>query len=297
MKFSPGKVAVAFVSLAMFTTAVALAQTSSTPSRPKRNSAPSGGVMGGFVYAGPAGIHAITGEPFSVEEESERSQVLADGTHVNQTTQTHLYRDSQGRTRSELVPGQLQDGGHRTQIVQIHDPVAHIRYMLDLSRQVARRYELPAPGQNRTPVTAPNETADQQPPAAVEHAPISSATEPADQAGQTQAGQTKVTHVSLGKQTFEGIEARGLQTTTIIPVGAAGNDREIEIVCETWESRELRLTMLSKCTDPLHGDQSRRVVGIDRSEPDPSLFQVPPNFRIEDAPNQAAPDTSASTEK
>jgi len=105
-----------------------------------------------------------------------------------------------------------------------------------------------------------------------------------------------VSHVSLGTQTFEGIEARGLQTTRTIPVGAEGNDRLIEIVCDNWESLELKLQMLSKCTDPLHGDHTTRVVSIDPSEPNPSLFQVPPDFRIEDPQTRVAPDTTTTME-
>lgn len=74
-------------------------------------------------------------------------------------------------------------------------------------------------------------------------------------------------------------------------------NRTIEIVCENWESPELKLMMLSKCTDPLHGDRTTRVVSIDRSEPDPSLFQVPPDFKIQDQQARSAPDAATATER
>lgn len=85
-------------------------------------------------------------------------------------------------------------------------------------------------------------------------------------------------------------------------MGAEGNDRPIEIVCENWKSPELKLMMLLKCTDPLCGDHTTRIVRVDRSEPDPSLFQVPADFRIVDLPSRnqqtgSVPDTTTNTER
>jgi len=304
MKFPASKLAFALGSLALFTSApspATFAQTPNTTStRPRGNPAPSGGVgmMGGgitSIASGFGGMRTITGEPFSAEEESERSQVLADGTHVSQTTHVHLYRDSQGRTRSEGLPAELQESPAPV-FVNIYDPVAKVRFFLDLRRHVA--HMLPAPGENRPRLEpAQSETTDQSPPTRAQRAPAQSRTSHTSTDQTDETPRIRVSHASLGTQTFEGIEARGLQTTKTIPVGAEGNDRAIEIVCENWESLELKLQMLSKCTDPLHGDHTTRVVSIDRSEPDASLFQVPPDFKIEDQQSRSAPDPTTTAEQ
>jgi hypothetical protein len=176
--------------------------------------------------------------------------------------------------------------------VQIVDPVAKVRYRLDAQRQIAHRYAFSVPEERIWRIEPPPaETADQSPSARVERAPVQTATtlESLEQGGETL--RRKVSRVSLGTQTIEGIETVGTRTTITIPVGAEGNDRPIEIVCENW-----------KCTDPLRGDHTTRIVSVDRSEPDPSLFQVPADFRIVDLParNQqtgSVPDATTSTER
>src|SRR5579863_1317353 len=304
MKFRVRSLATSIIALALVTTAephASFAQTTNVTTRPAVNPAPSGGVMGALI-GGPLGIgplwgRAIPGKPYSAETVQERSQTLADGTHINQTTQSRGYRDSQGRTRSEGLPALLLEGGHAIPFVTINDPVAGVRYVLDMQRQVARRYPMPAQHENRPQVeAAQTESTDQTPPARPKRVPtqtttVQASTEPADE-----TPRRRISHVSLGKQTIEGIEAVGLQTTITIPAGAEGNDRAIEVVCENWDSPEMTLMMISKCADPLHGDHTTRIVSIDRSEPDPSLFQVPPGFTIEDQETRVVKESATSTE-
>lgn len=78
----------------------------------------------------------------------------------------------------------------------------------------------------------------------------------------------------LGVQNYEGLEAKGTRTTTIIPAGAIGNERPIEIVYERWYSEELKMIVYSRRSDPRVGEQTYRLTNISRSEPDPSLFSV-----------------------
>jgi hypothetical protein len=85
---------------------------------------------------------------------------------------------------------------------------------------------------------------------------------------------------NLGTQNIEGVEAEGTRTTTTIPAGAIGNDRPIEIVYERWYSNNLQLVVMSKNTDPRFGEQTYRLTNIIRSEPDPSLFSLPTDYRL-----------------
>ena len=83
----------------------------------------------------------------------------------------------------------------------------------------------------------------------------------------------------LGVQTIEGVEAVGTRTITTIPAGAIGNERPIDMVYERWYSNELQLVVMSKNSDPRFGEQTYRLTNIVRSEPDPSLFEVPSDYK------------------
>lgn len=85
----------------------------------------------------------------------------------------------------------------------------------------------------------------------------------------------------LGIQNIEGVDAEGTRTTTTIEAGKIGNERPIEIVYERWYSKELQLVVMSKRSDPRHGEQTYRLTNINRSEPDPSLFSLPADYKIQ----------------
>ena len=90
----------------------------------------------------------------------------------------------------------------------------------------------------------------------------------------------EVTTEDLGTQVMEGVQVTGTRSTQTIPVGKIGNDRPIAITTEVWTSPDLRTTVLSKRSDPRLGDQTFKLTNIQRSEPDPSLFTVPSDFKI-----------------
>jgi hypothetical protein len=104
----------------------------------------------------------------------------------------------------------------------------------------------------------------------------------------------------LGTQNFEGVDAEGTRTITTIPADAIGNERPIEIVYERWYSKELQMIVYSKHSDPRFGEQTYRLTNINRSEPDPSLFQVPTSYRIVNQPsfyNRTTVNTRATVER
>jgi hypothetical protein len=55
-------------------------------------------------------------------------------------------------------------------------------------------------------------------------------------------------------------------------------------VNESWYSPELQMMLLKQGHQTLSGDSITRLENIDRSEPMPLLFQVPPEYTIEDWP-------------
>ncbi|MBK8316604.1 MAG: hypothetical protein IPL01_22365 [Acidobacteria bacterium] len=99
----------------------------------------------------------------------------------------------------------------------------------------------------------------------------------------------------LGKQMIEGVECEGTRITTTLPAGAIGNENPIQTIHENWVSTDLKMTILTKHTDPRPGETTYRVININRAEPDPGLFTVPPDYKIRRAVR--APVTSFSKGK
>jgi len=77
-----------------------------------------------------------------------------------------------------------------------------------------------------------------------------------------------------------GVAAEGTRTTFTIAAGKIGNDRPIETVYEKWYSDELQMVVFSKSSDPRFGEQTYRLTNINRSEPDPSLFEKPAGYKV-----------------
>jgi len=227
--------------------------------------------MGGVGYQGPF----VTGVPYSATQVQEHTRTLLDGTHISQEPFTTLvYRDSQGRTRREqtMFPGRSIEE-NQPMIIQIQDPVAGFKYVLDVEDRIAYRAIATRPPSGVVTVTAPVQSSSAE---KIDPAPALSAAE-------TQATPTQ-TSESLGTQNLEGVTVRGYRITTIVPVGVEGNDRPLVSTYELWKSRELGVTVLSKSSDPLNGETITRLTKIIFEEPDPTLFQPPRDYKIVDEP-------------
>ncbi len=239
-----------------------------------------------FVSSGrlsaPGGV--VVGAPYSADQVMEHVQTLADGTHITQPAQTtKLYRDSQGRTRTErsapLPPGPLGNGVDAPVFIEISDPVGGVRYTLEMQNHTAHRISIPvAP---RLPAPPPTNANGPSAARMVQLLPAQvasqSASSPPDQSLRPQ-----IARESLGTQTIEGVLAEGSRTTVTYPTGAIGNDRPITTTTETWTSPELKMVVLSHASDPRNGESTTRLTNVSRAEPDPSLFQVPAGYEIID---------------
>ena len=63
-----------------------------------------------------------------------------------------------------------------------------------------------------------------------------------------------------------------------------GNEKPIEMVSERWYAPELQAVVLSTHRDPRVGQDTRRLTGITRGEPDKSLFEVPAGYTVRQGP-------------
>ncbi len=225
------------------------------------------------------------GAPYSADTTNESVQSLADGNRIVNRTATKVYRDSEGRTRTERVE---PDG---TWVVSISDPVSRTTYMLYPQTRTA--YQGDAIVLNwktgegtvsvaTTPRTIVTQSAEKG--GTFTYTMVSPASPEGAAVGRLAYARTdgkNVTREELGDQVIEGVTASGTRTTTIIPAGEIGNEQPIRIVSEEWLCKDLGILVMTKYSDPRSGDTTYRVTNISRVEPDPSLFQVPADYSVQ----------------
>ena len=88
---------------------------------------------------------------------------------------------------------------------------------------------------------------------------------------------------------MEGIQATGTRTTTTIPAGTIGNDKDLILTHETWYSPELKLVIESTQDDPRFGQTTYTLKNIQQGQPDETLFQVPADYKINKIVPRLAP--------
>lgn len=87
---------------------------------------------------------------------------------------------------------------------------------------------------------------------------------------------------SLGKKVIEGVEAEGARIVSTIAAGEIGNERPIEVVDETWFSKEIEALVYSRHSDPRTGESTYRLTNIQRGDQPISLFEMPSDYRLLD---------------
>jgi len=86
--------------------------------------------------------------PFSGEGITTVTPTLADGTRIDRTTTSKLYRDSAGRLRREqtiMGLAALDPSRESETLITIVDPVARLTYVLNPTTRMARRAPPPPP--------------------------------------------------------------------------------------------------------------------------------------------------------
>jgi hypothetical protein len=207
-------------------------------------------------FGGPNKV--VTGAPYSAQAVTQFTQTLASGDHIQRTTTASIARDSQGRTRvdrSLATVGALSArAGGQARAIMIHDPVAGVSYALDPASKTGTSIQIRA-----------------------------------RQAGSEGFKQTRERRAStaaktedLGTQVIQGVSAQGTRVTRAIAAGQEGNEKEIDIVTETWYSADLQVVVQSKTSDPRFGETVYQLTGLNRAEPDPALFAVPSGYTLQE---------------
>lgn len=246
--------------LAMLTgllmTAAAYAQGGPPPG--PRGPGPRGGFGPGFGFAMRPG-KVVTGAPYQADMSNVSVRTLSDGNTIQQTTTGHVARDSQGRTyeQSTTTGGPMGQGT----MTFITDPVAGYAYTLNSQNNTAVRHAIKTP-------------------------PAGAGNWQGRTGGPRGNARANVNHVEndLGTQNVNGVSAQGKSVTDTTPAGAVGNTQPIVSTRETWYSPALQIPVMAKRNDPRAGQSTFTLTNIQTGDPPASLFQVPANYTVTDAP-------------
>lgn len=230
----------------------------------------------------------VRGAPYSAQAVTETKQTLSDGNRIINKSIASVYRDGQGRTRREqtlIGMSAFTAASDSPQTILISDPVTGVNYALDSHTHVAHKMQ-PMRLELKTPMPQ-GETGVRfaGPPSSTEIFESATPAPPPEGGGGMVFGwrgrrEDNSKTESLGRQTIEGVEAEGTRNTLEIPAGAIGNERPIEIVFERWYSPELQVVVMTRHSDPRFGETLYRLTNISRNEPDPTLFEVPADYRV-----------------
>jgi hypothetical protein len=237
---------------------------------------------------------AVTGSPFSATEENRTVQTLGDGTLLESSETSVLYRDTEGRTRVERT-------AKGKTMITITDPVAKSTVRMDPATKIARKVTAPGGGVGvaGTPTVEYKQAYEAAAVAAMAagggRGAMPAATTPAEVGARTKAAledlqkltaemnarqnvASRMTTEDLGGMNHNGVPAQGTRTTVTIPVGQIGNNREIKVVNERWFSQDLQMMVKTVNSDPRFGTTTYELKNIVRVSPDANLFQIPSDY-------------------
>jgi hypothetical protein len=223
---------------------------------PEVSRGPDGGTR---VHVGGIEILLTAGNPFSGRDSIDWTRHLEDGTLQTVHLDAKLARDNQGRVyreRRSFVPANAGvPAGQESKLkdIIILDPVARTRTSCNVAARHCdvTRYRRPS--------------AFRPPPD-----------------GSFDAGARYLTRESLGTDVIDGLSVVGTRETVTVNAGVVGNSQPLVSTKEFWYSADLGINLAVTRKDPREGTQVIHVVDLSRTEPDPTMFQVPAGYAVQD---------------
>ena len=236
-----------------------------SPERGRGRFGPEPGMEGGARFLGAqAGMpgRVVKNAPYAAEVSTEITQTLADGNRIHQVGTSRVYRDSEGRTRTEqslIGLNAIAPNSNLPKVIFLQDPVTGSSYALDTTRKTATKSAWPHLGRGPAQNAMAGAVAGKMGP---------------------RAGNENTKTEALGRQTMVGIPVDGTRTTVVIPAGQVGNEQPIQAVTERWYSADLQIFVLTRHSDPRSGETVTRLTSLSRGEPAHALFEVPGDFKV-----------------
>jgi hypothetical protein len=214
-----------------------------------------------------------TGLPFSADVVEENDKFLADGNRIHYEVHGKFFRDSEGRIRTETEAPVFNSDSKPFVHINITDLVEGRIIFLDMEHKVATVTLLGRPTAQAA-FASPKDSTDQNPkvqpePKVTVH-PSTPSPDPAPE--------------DLGTSQIEGFTVQGTRSTHIMNAGVIGNDKPIATTTERWFSIEFKVDLVNISESPEAGKHVRKLVNIRAGEPDPLLFQIPPDFKVKELP-------------
>jgi hypothetical protein len=207
----------------------------------------------------------VLAQPYTLHEKITEIHIFPSGETKNLVREENQMRDSAGRVRTEI--GHMLDGNLAVDAVEIRDVAARTITVLTPSNSTAHVLHLPPP----------------EPQTPVEHTPQRSTELANQQINFTdQPAAPRITVEKLSAQTVAGVFTEGTRSTSVIVLGSGTSERDISVVTESWRSPELKIVLLMTQDDPRKDKHTEEVTELQRSEPVPALFQIPPDYTVID---------------
>ena len=213
----------------------------------------------------------VQGAPYSLTRQWTNTQALPNGDQIASVqVPSRMYRDSFGRTRSEIPLNTKNAAIDTLFVIEIRDHVAGFAYILDMQNRIAHRYAIRiVPEEMMAMLRSREERSGTGVPNGVLRQP-------------PDPSQPQTTVEKLGLRNIENLDCEETRTTITYPAGWRGNDRPLVSVEDNCTSPYLRMSILMKRVYPPMGELLIRVTDISQINPDPALFQVPPDFSVVD---------------
>ncbi len=238
-----------------------------------------------------ASIGSYPNLPYSAKSTATWVAPGSDGSVVTHTQETLLYRDAEGRTRSEITRDaqimtyhdregntrtmdvtQMYGGGKHS--VTVADPVEGVTFSWTIEEQSAKKQVTVHRRAPRLP-TNPTQTT-----------PAHSGPQENDP-NTIEVFQSTHNHIeTLGAQTVNGLYAEGYRETTLLRDARTGTD--MTATTEEWLSPDLKIVVRKILTNPRLSSENlpqgavHRIdlTNVGRSDPDPELFKLPKGYEV-----------------
>jgi hypothetical protein len=240
--------------------------------------APSAKAQCGVNSIGFGNVGIVAGNPFHAEVVFTRSGRLPEQSSIFAQHGPELVaRDSQGRVRIDRTSGEFkhdngsEEGTEAEQhLIMICDPVAKTLTQIDTLNATAKILHARPSASSFQPPGLPTEFHPSWP-----IRTFCSSRMPVPHDG-------RIRVEDLGYRNIEGVEAHGERIFMPTFVGpASGGSVQGENSTDRWCSDDLAAVVLTVSGNSKRGVQtSTAMQKIERSEPDPSLFQIPPGYAI-----------------
>ncbi len=235
---------------------------------------------GGTIYIG-----GQTANPFTAKRTTKATTILADGTRQLTERVEFLARDSDGRVRIE-TPGIRQPAGNE-EIVILHTRDGG---KIETTRETM--------GSSILIFDCPDSMTIQIQPG-MQIAQVTKGVPAAEPKGPPRPYSIRVTNLlsgkprpdisveDLGYREIEGISARGVRLTNLGTESDGEWNGKPARITETWASDDLAATILEIRTNPRNQMEAiTTLTNIKREEPDHSLFEIPPGYKINPTPDE-----------